>query len=276
MPTGGQKDSTKTDTRDSADLVKDVRQEEISNILDKHTVQTNPFGHNISAENAYRRAERVAAALHLITAHIPENEPVRGFVRRESTLLLGHILNLRSQLRAAKSEEMKRAQVSVRKIISYIRLLGAAGYVSVQNTQVLIGALDELGVLLVTSQRSALSEDVVMTREDLVPRLQEVSATKREERQPTHQSKSSSYTQRRPVDQREVTIKDSKRTVTGDRSDRILDVLRTGGLLGIKDIASNLPEYSEKMIQRELASLVSNDRVRKFGAKRWSKYEVVR
>jgi DeoR/GlpR family transcriptional regulator of sugar metabolism len=59
------------------------------------------------------------------------------------------------------------------------------------------------------------------------------------------------------------------------RASRIMDILKDGGVLGIKDIAANLPEYSEKMIQRDLAFLVKQNQVRKSGAKRWSRYSLV-
>lgn len=52
----------------------------------------------------------------------------------------------------------------------------------------------------------------------------------------------------------------------------IIEVLRTSADLGIKEIAVNLPEYSEKMIQRELADLVAAGTVRRVGIRRWSKY----
>jgi DNA-binding HxlR family transcriptional regulator len=52
-------------------------------------------------------------------------------------------------------------------------------------------------------------------------------------------------------------------------------VLRSQGELGIKDVVSNLPEYSEKMIQRELAELVAAGRVKKTGLKRWSRYTYI-
>jgi hypothetical protein len=58
------------------------------------------------------------------------------------------------------------------------------------------------------------------------------------------------------------------------RSQTILDILRTGGSLGIKDIAANLPEYGEKTIQRELVTLVSQGKVKKLGLKRWSRYSI--
>lgn len=61
---------------------------------------------------------------------------------------------------------------------------------------------------------------------------------------------------------------------TSVRVQNILEVLRVGGSLGIKDIAANLPEYSEKMIQRELLNMASTGRIRKIGLKRWSKYSL--
>ena len=54
-----------------------------------------------------------------------------------------------------------------------------------------------------------------------------------------------------------------------------MDILRLGGTLGIKDISANLPQYSEKMIQRELADLVLANKINKTGEKRWSRYQVV-
>ena len=59
------------------------------------------------------------------------------------------------------------------------------------------------------------------------------------------------------------------------RAERIIDILKAGGMLGIRDISANLPQYSEKMVQRELAELVETGKVRKIGAKRWSRSQLV-
>jgi hypothetical protein len=200
---------------------------------------------------------------------------VRNLIRRESLALLAIILDLRSELRVHRSEKIKRALASIRKLISHTRLLGVSGHVSTQNVHVLIGALDELGMLLSSAQRSALSEDIVMTREGLVPRVHEAGRTRGDEHERVSRGRAERRAERAPRAQSSA-IKDNNRTAQSeDRSDRILEVLRSGGTLGIKDIATNLPEYSEKMIQRELAVLVSDGRVRKVGAKRWSRYEIV-
>ena len=70
-------------------------------------------------------------------------------------------------------------------------------------------------------------------------------------------------------------IKGHEKTRLNGRTQAILEVLRTGGELGIRDVASQLPEFSEKMIQRELAALVEKGTVKKLGEKRWSRYAIV-
>ena len=60
------------------------------------------------------------------------------------------------------------------------------------------------------------------------------------------------------------------------REESIIGVLRSGGELGIRDIAANLPEYSEKMIQRHLVDLIEAGKVKKVGLKRWSRYSLIK
>jgi hypothetical protein len=63
--------------------------------------------------------------------------------------------------------------------------------------------------------------------------------------------------------------------IAGSRGDVIASVLATAGKLGIRSIGEQLPAFSAKMIQRELAALVAEGRVSKTGEKRWSEYELI-
>lgn len=266
-----QKDAIRTDSSSEAIVKDNVHKTDIGLFLDQ-TLRTNPFGHNLSGEHVYRRAERAAAALHLVTNHIAADEPVRGLVRKESITLLHLSLGLRSELRAHGSELFKRTRASIRKLISLVRLLGVSGFASVQNTQILVDALDELGNALLTAERSVLAEETPLSREDLMPRrlesVRESAAPARANvsREPRTVGGRSILKDRTVMD---AGVNTSQQSM---RSERILDILRSGGTLGIKDITANLPEYSEKMVQRELALLSSIGKVTKTGAKRWSKY----
>jgi hypothetical protein len=271
MPKGHVKELSETFIQSSnqdGGSVKDVSN--TLDILESPSVKTNPFGANISGSNSYRRAERIAAALHLITNHIAESEPLRAALRESGLRLLACILELRTGFRAPASEKGKSALAEIRSTISQVRILAVAGYISSPNARSVIDALDELGNLIVISQRSTLAEQVNLSRADLIPRAEFTYRTSMQ--QPPLQAGGSDPKKEHKKDMSKTSVSMEK---IGDRGGRIMDILRAGGELGIKDIASNLPQYSEKMIQRELATLVDRKAIEKVGEKRWSKYRLI-
>lgn len=267
MSKGQEKEHSKTSHSSSTDIQKDTKDiTTLLTILDSNVIRTNPFGANVSGDNSYRRAERISAALHLITNHVPTNEPLRTSIREEGLNLLNVLLELRTGFRTPASEKGQVALASIRSLVSFVRLLAVAGYISASNSSAVIEALDELGSLIVTSQRSTLSEQLTISREDLTPPAREES---RNEPVRPHIS-SPKRAPRRPRMSGVAT------PVSGTaRADQIMDILKLGGTLGIKDIVANIPQYSEKMVQRELAELTRVGRVKKVGAKRWSRYQAV-
>lgn len=146
-------------------------------------------------------------------------------------------------------------------------MLAVSGLLSGQNAQVIIEALDELGNFANVSKRSPLSEGVVFSKDDLldigVSDIKDIKDSRKIKDTNTKMD-TPAMTDARPIH------KD-----TSVRKQGILEVLRSGRELGIRDIAANLPEYSEKMIQRELLSLVLEGKVKKLGFKRWSRYSMV-
>lgn len=61
---------------------------------------------------------------------------------------------------------------------------------------------------------------------------------------------------------------------SGSRRERILSIIKDKGEASIKDVSSVISECSEKTIQRELMSLISEGRIAKHGERRWSKYTI--
>jgi len=66
----------------------------------------NPFGGNTASQTAYKRAERLSVAAHLITNFIPEHEPVRTQIRGKSLTLLENVLELREGFRTVGPERV--------------------------------------------------------------------------------------------------------------------------------------------------------------------------
>lgn len=273
MSMGHEKEFSRTSNVSNQNSVKDTSSPAaVLNILDNTSLRTNPFGANISGDNAYKRAERISAALHLVTNHVPETEALRTQIRESALSLLDSILELRSGFRAPVSEKGQVAQATLRRLITLVRLLAIAGYISAQNASALSEALDELGSLLVVAQKSGLAEQITISRDDLVPRTTTVPAPK-PRREVVHEPDMTVV----PVKKETSYVSDQslKNVPVDARAERILDILKMGGVLGIRDISLNLPQYSEKMIQRELADLVDAGRVRKSGEKRWSRYQLI-
>ena len=257
------------------DDIKDVQKtDSISRFMDDHSVRTNPFGENRAGDRAYRRAERIASAIHLLTNHIKSDEPVSAAIRSGAVDLLQQMLLLRDEMRASQSALVMAVQSRVRHLISMVRILSISGYISTQNASTMVEALDELGNFISTAQRSALSESFAVSRDDLLnvrttPAARPVRVIK--------DIKDSASITDAQVAMHDATTSDTHMQRIGHvtvRAQSILDVLQGGGVMGIKDICSNLPEYSEKMIQRELLGLVEAGKVHKSGLKRWSRYNL--
>lgn len=270
MPKGQIKEpsgTTQSSERSQEKSLKDVRN--ILEILDNPKVFTNPFGANLSGDNSYKRAERITAAIHLVTNHIPETEPLRLSIRRAAIQLLDCILELRSGFRSTGSEKGQSALAEIRSLISLTRLLAVAGYISSQNAHAVVEALDELGNLIAVSHKSTLAEQVHLSREDLAPPAATNYRTTIIQSDVRNKNKNVIQSLKKDT----IGHREKSREELG-RSGRILDILKVGGELGIRDISTNLPQYSEKMVQRELAALVDAGVVIKAGEKRWSRYRM--
>ena len=248
------------------DTKKDIQKtENISRFVEKQTLRSHPFGDNKMGEKAYRRAERLVAAIHLLTNHLDSQEPLRRTIRESAVNMLMQTLELRDEMRTIGSQKTVSVEVSIRHLISLTRILAVAGYVSFENADVLTDGLDDLAYFIETSKRSSLSESVRLSREEMLNNVFE-------ERQPFIKD----------IKDRVSTVKDKtdfNRTdsinagsALNKRMQAIVEVLRNGTDFGIKEIGLNIPEYSEKMIQRELSELVSQGFVTKTGLRRWSRY----
>jgi len=238
----------------------------IGRFFDKQNVRTTPFGANQSADRAYRRAERIVAALFLITNHISPNESLRTAVRNKALSILENTIALRHEMRSVNSGALSELRVSIRNLISLNSILAVSGFLSTQNAQAVSEALDDFGTFLTSAQNSPLSEMNQLSREGMIDLPNLIKDVK----------------DKRAIRDRSLVVSD-KNNATDDtpqsreldvRKRAIVSILEKGGAFGIRDIASHLPEYSEKMIQRDLADLVDSAKVKKIGLKRWSRYSI--
>ena len=254
-----------------------IKDTEKTGAISLPAVRANPFGENISAEKAYRRAERIAAAIYILTRHVSDSDTLKSRARESSHVLLHDVLGLRSGFRMESgSDIIASIHALVREMISTVQLLSVAGYSSKENAGMVTRALEELSQFVDSASTTTLSERTVFTRDDLLIDQMSVRTTPRAQfassapqgAMPALNSGTSQGTQKHHKGQ--VSISDSM----SGRKSAILEVLKDGKKMAIKDIASFVVGCSEKTIQRELAALVSDGIIRREGEKRWSRYFV--
>lgn len=247
--------------------------DKLSRFINTQNIHIDPFGENKLGGRIYARAERIVAAIYLLTNHVPQHESLRGNIRQISTDVLTDILNLRDEMRSFDSSKIHKFESDVRKLISFTRVLAVSGFVSFQNADIVTESLDELFALFHAAEKSPLAESIQLSKEDLLGvRNKQGNYTKDVKDTRVIKDKETvdhAYSAETPVLERSYSS-----GAISTRSGAILQTLQSHGELGIREIASNLPEYSEKMIQRELVEMVLTGRVKKTGLKRWSRYSV--
>jgi len=233
---------------------------EILSVFSNET-KTNPFGRNVTAHRAYRRVERIAAVAYVLTRNVSDNEPLKTKVREASHALVAATADLEQGFRPSQDSVREKIEMQAHVLGTLIRLLALGGYISSQNMNLTLEALDDLVVFLRQSRHSLLSEKNPLTKGDLSPLEANGAEAMPTTRQPAAHS------------QHKAESEPQVRTVKhGSRQETILTLLRKSGALGIKDIAAHLTDCGEKTVQRELAALVEQKKLKKEGEKRWSKY----
>lgn len=267
--------------KDNKETYKPINYEGIS--LDAN-MSVSPFGQNKAAEIAYKKAERLVLATHLVTNFVPQSESVRENCRDAAQQLLPMVMNLRDGFQSTGTDTVVGITAHVRQLLSLLDIVHASGYISDMNLEVLKHAYANLVRFLHKSQEGSASESLELGEADF---LSPSSAGVSTQNSNGHKARILKDTNIKDTIKDTEFIKDikeqtnnrsqslrAKRRVTSRRMS-ILDVITKRNPIHIKDIATEISGCSEKTIQRELQSLVNDKVVKKEGSKRWTTYSLV-
>ncbi len=241
-----------------------VRHGQIDDIVLEKNIFNNIFEKDIRRVFIYKKAERLAKAVHLITPAFESSVSLKNRIDAIAIGLIDAAMLPPGAARAVLSHE----------------LLALSSFLSLARTSHLLSSMN---AELITRETHALLQEIASYEEprlslDETPTLSVIakntlSQTMREE---------SSHTPRRQQDRQIKTVykghlKDIEPTPEGrvkDRQQAILSVIGTKGIASIKDISTLVRGVSEKTIQRELMVLINTGKVLKKGERRWSTYSI--
>ena len=223
-------------------------------VLDK-PIFNNVFEKDVRRIYIYKKCDRIAKAVHLISPAFKDSKPLRERLQRLSV----ELIDSSSRPLPDAREDLSRELLTLMSILSMAR---ASQMLSPMNADLII---QESQALL---HDIASYEDPRVVLED-TPTLASISKSVTEVRKPVVERVAKAPKTQGQTKGQEVKIKD-----TSSRRESILSVLRSKGPSYIKDISTVIRDVSEKTIQRELQALVSEGVITKTGERRWTTYTI--
>lgn len=226
-------------------------------VLEK-SIFNNIFEKDIQRVFMYKKAERLAKAIHLIAPAFAEAPSLRNRIDAIAVGLVDAAILPPSAARTALSRE----------------LLTLSSVLAIARTGSL---LSPMNADLISKETHFLLQEVAAYEEprlalDDVPSLSDLAKSTVKQR-PANTAVAES--QREAPRSQPAKLAEVSKGHVKDRREAILSFIASKEAASIKDIARMVRGVSEKTVQRELALLVSEGVLAKKGERRWSLYSVV-
>lgn len=234
---------TKSKTTESSDFV-----------LEK-SIFSNIFEKDIRRVFIYKKAERLAKAIHLIAPAFALSLSLRNRIDAIAVGLVDAAILPPISARDAFSRELLA-------LSSVLAIARSGGLLSSMNADLIAREAHLLLQEVAAYEEPRLFLDDSPTLADLT-KSADRQASKGGEEKPLRLAERSHKQKRQLSD-----------IVATDRREAILSVIKDKGLVYIKDISTVVRGVSEKTIQRELQKLVGEGVVSKRGSRRWTAYSL--
>lgn len=238
------------------------------------------FSQDQSFVFVYKKTEKLATALYMVTNLFGDTEPMKWTLRTKVSNLLSFIIGFKDVLESREYEFSNEVKTKVLEVVSLLEVASRSGLVSPMNFSILKVEFMNLVHALGTLRKDAGERTQFALPKTFfdVPRSQA-----------THAGHAPSTLTHTDAEQGHgykghTSIKDSVSLSNPSQSDVfkktnrqsiIINLLRKKKDLTIKDIALVIRDCSEKTIQRELISLIEGGVLKKTGERRWSRYSLV-
>lgn len=250
--------------KDSMSVKKRENDSGISNLVLEKSIFSNVFDKDIRRVYIYKKAERIAKALHLIAPAFKASRQLSDRFDRVGLALIDASVLPPSDAREALARELLT-------LSSLLALARSGGHLSPMNADIIS---TEAGNLL---QEIAAYEDPKVLMDEM-PSLASLSKTL-----PRPEAKAVPSEFQISVPTKPAVSKGHDKghssvapaPAKGGRRDALLSMLRTKGPSYIKDLSTMFRDVSEKTIQRELQALVQEGVIKKSGERRWTTYAIV-
>jgi len=224
----------------------------------------------------YKKTEKLATALYMVTNLFGDSEPMKWTLRTKVSHLLSFIIGFKDVLESREHEFSNEVKTRVLEIVSLLEVASCSGIVSPMNFSILKTEFMNLVQTLSTFKKNAdQGTQFALPKtffEVTKPLYQQSIAPRQEMNMGEYKRQYSHIKDTAVLDKKEEDQVVFKKT---NRQSIIVNLLKRKKELTIKDIAEVIRDCSEKTIQRELIALIHAGVLKKVGERRWSKYSLI-
>ena len=251
----------------------------------------------------FKKTERLASAIYLLTSFMSDNEPIKSKMRESMTRLMSYSINLSNQGHLRRIEAMNNYTVASFEILSMLEVANISGIISAMNYGILKSEIEK-NIEFVELKERSLSSHLLLSKNFFEIRDDYSTVDDQQSRAGVSATGRKDYkiqTEQTPINKRhedidsgvmlhkgQILIKDNnavanrvavsnKGHIASDKNVRyetIINLLKKTREITVKDVSSIISDCSEKTIQRELLNLVDKGVLKKEGERRWSKYSL--
>ncbi len=242
-----------------------------------------------------RKIGKIVSAIYLVTDVMDQTLPLAGALRNQSLELLNHSYGVMTGGKIG-ADDLSRVLVRIEQVVTLVEIGSIAHHISAMNADILMGEMAKIKELLsvdiqaVKRQEKAFVIHRPMAGQSMIPdgviadKLFDQLVERHESKRHQNDIKTTMVA---PLAQNDIqndklenkttfkTTSANWRTNDIDRKQEILGIIKTRHSTTMQDIKNAFKEYSEKTIQREIATLMEMGLVRREGNKRWAVYRAV-
>ncbi len=233
----------------------------------------------------FKKTEMISTALYLLTGLMSEREPMRNQLREIANSIVIRALEMSERIWGEDSYH-KNLLADIFQVSTFCDLAHQAKMLSNMNYGIISTELRKLSEFLMTSSSNSSSAKIAFDPNMFDGNYNfspEKSFKNNFETLDQGQESNFSLTNKGHKDIKDSSNNNVLNKVSevkiekkikdkNSRQQIILEMLKSGVKLSIKDFAQNIKDVSEKTIQRELILMLEKGLLKKEGERRWSKY----
>ena len=220
----------------------------------------------------YKKTEKLASAVYMVTNLFSENEPMKWVLRKKVSDLLSFMLDYKDTPEPSRFDFVYNARTRALELVSFLEISLRGGLISDMNFSILKQEFSSLVVMFISSSNTPTKE---VFQQTVLRTFFDVSRTSFDKR--TYDSLKSENSMRKiqydGIKDKDIVSKNNLKR--SNRQSIIFNLLKKKGELTVKDLAQVVKDCSEKTIQRELTSLIRSGILKRTGQRRWSKYSLI-